>query len=530
MSISKWKFNTTANDTFFWQALSESGEILGRSSQDFKSQNGAKYNADLVGRNGEISKQLIWEFTQDSQHDWTWKAHNSVNKENVATSHKSFDTKSDAANNATLFGYKGEALVSEHKSYTNTANSVSAFAASENPVEHTTTITSGSHSYSEPEPTHTNYNFTGRTSKIADDTKVAEFRWIPWIKWLLVVLLLIAILWWLLPWLLNLFKVSNNGTTTTNTSITSPKTTGLLAALPGSNYSLLSSNIQSAGLLDTINNAGPLTLFAPVNSAFESIPADTLANLKKPENLSKYQNLLKNHLVAGNMDLNSLKDGSTVKSLAGYDLPVKIDSGKLYIDGVEIDKTIDGNTNNINVYSVPNILEIPTSILPTANNSTPASTTTTPVATGTPKSLVYNAGGSLDTANKAGNFKTLLAAINAADLASTLDGTGPFTIFAPTDEVFATIQPTVTDLLKPENKSKLQAFLKNHVVSGKFTFVDFQSNKTLTSLGGQSITLNTSGPGSTGQVVGPKSTSLAPVADINTSNGVIHTLTDKVIL
>lgn len=68
------------------------------------------------------------------------------------------------------------------------------------------------------------------------------------------------------------------------------------------------------------------------------------------------------------------------------------------------------------------------------------------------------------TAERAGSFKTLLAAVKAAGLVSVLKSEGPFTVFAPTDEAFAKLGKTVDDLLKPENKSTLQAILKYHVL------------------------------------------------------------------
>ena len=71
-------------------------------------------------------------------------------------------------------------------------------------------------------------------------------------------------------------------------------------------------------------------------------------------------------------------------------------------------------------------------------------------------------------AKQAGTFKTLLAALKAADLAEVLAGDGPFTVFAPTDEAFKKLpEGTVADLLKPRNKARLVALLKYHVVAGK---------------------------------------------------------------
>ncbi len=79
----------------------------------------------------------------------------------------------------------------------------------------------------------------------------------------------------------------------------------------------------------------------------------------------------------------------------------------------------------------------------------------------------------VDTAIAAGNFKTLVAAVQAAGLVDTLKGAGPFTVFAPTDEAFAKLPAgTVEDLLKPENKAKLVAILTYHVIAGKVMAAD----------------------------------------------------------
>ena len=74
----------------------------------------------------------------------------------------------------------------------------------------------------------------------------------------------------------------------------------------------------------------------------------------------------------------------------------------------------------------------------------------------------------VDTAVAAGSFKTLVAAVTAADLVDTLKGAGPFTVFAPSDDAFAALPTgTVEDLVKPENKDKLTAILLLHVLPGK---------------------------------------------------------------
>ncbi len=73
-------------------------------------------------------------------------------------------------------------------------------------------------------------------------------------------------------------------------------------------------------------------------------------------------------------------------------------------------------------------------------------------------------------AKTAGQFSTLLAAVDAAGLTETLLGRGPFTLFAPTDEAFARLpNGTVQELLKPENREKLRTILTYHVIAGRVT-------------------------------------------------------------
>jgi uncharacterized surface protein with fasciclin (FAS1) repeats len=126
----------------------------------------------------------------------------------------------------------------------------------------------------------------------------------------------------------------------------------------------------------------------------------------------------------------------------------------------------------------------------------------------------------VDTAVKAGNFKTLVAAVQAAGLVDTLKGKGPFTVFAPTDEAFAKIpKETLDGLLK--DKAALTKILTYHVVSGKVMAKDVKAGAVKT-VQGQDITLATAG-GVT--VNGAK----VVAADVAASNGVIHAI-DTVIM
>lgn len=130
----------------------------------------------------------------------------------------------------------------------------------------------------------------------------------------------------------------------------------------------------------------------------------------------------------------------------------------------------------------------------------------------------------VDTADHAGQFKTLLAAVKAADLESTLKGSGPFTVFAPTDEAFAKLPPgTVDSLLKPENKAKLKAILTYHVVSGNVPSTEAVKLHSAKTVNGKELALDAS---SGALKVG---TAKVIKADVAASNGVIHVV-DTVIL
>ncbi len=123
-----------------------------------------------------------------------------------------------------------------------------------------------------------------------------------------------------------------------------------------------------------------------------------------------------------------------------------------------------------------------------------------------------------------GSFTTLVAAVKAAGLVETLQGKGPFTIFAPTDAAFSKLpEGTVEMLLKPENKDKLTAVLTYHVVSGKVMAADVIKVDSAKTLQGQSVMVKADSMGVTindAKVV---------KADVKASNGVIHVI-DTVLL
>jgi uncharacterized surface protein with fasciclin (FAS1) repeats len=148
-----------------------------------------------------------------------------------------------------------------------------------------------------------------------------------------------------------------------------------------------------------------------------------------------------------------------------------------------------------------------------ANDNAPAATT-----------AAASAPDVVDTAAAAGSFKTLVAALRAADLETTLRSAGPFTVFAPTDEAFARLPPgTVDSLLRPENKAKLQQVLEYHVVAGRVPSSEVVKLAGVKTLAGEEVAIGTEGGGvqvGAANVVKP---------DVVCKNGVVHVI-DRVLL
>jgi len=154
----------------------------------------------------------------------------------------------------------------------------------------------------------------------------------------------------------------------------------------------------------------------------------------------------------------------------------------------------------------------------TATDSTEASTEIDDTETMEPEGKTIVA-----LAQETADLSTLVTALQAAGLVDALNGEGPFTVFAPTNEAFKALGTTLDDLLKPENKEKLAAILKYHVVSGKVMAADITDGQKAATLNGAEITITTTG----GVKLNGKAT--VTTADVAASNGVVHII-DAVIL
>jgi uncharacterized surface protein with fasciclin (FAS1) repeats len=146
------------------------------------------------------------------------------------------------------------------------------------------------------------------------------------------------------------------------------------------------------------------------------------------------------------------------------------------------------------------------------------------------KNIVQNAVNSKD-------HTTLVAAVKAAGLVDTLEGPGPFTVFAPTNAAFAKLPAgTVDTLLKPENKAMLTKVLTYHVVPGRLTAVslmkavkDGEGEAHLKTVAGEDLTVKQAGPGKLTVTDAKGDVANVTIADVLQSNGVIHVV-DTVLL
>ena len=264
-------------------------------------------------------------------------------------------------------------------------------------------------------------------------------------------------------------------------------------AVGAGSFKTLVAAAKAAGLVETLQSKGPLTVFAPTDEAFAKIPKAAIADLLKPENKEKLAAILTYHVVPGKVTAADVVKVKKAKTAGGADVNVKVSDKGVMINNAKVLKTDIMCSNGV-------IHVIDTVLMPPA-----------------PKDIV-------DTAVAAGSFNTLVAAVKAAGLVDTLKGDGPFTVFAPTDDAFAKLpKAAIADLLKPENKGKLTAILTYHVVPGKVMAADVVNLDSAKTAQGSNVTIMTKD----GNVMVDGAKVVA--TDIECANGVIHVI-DTVIM
>jgi uncharacterized surface protein with fasciclin (FAS1) repeats len=122
------------------------------------------------------------------------------------------------------------------------------------------------------------------------------------------------------------------------------------------NLATMSKGVKAAGLEGELSKAGPYTIFAPTDTAFNRLSPGELAELLKPEYKAKLSSILNNHVVEGKIELKDLKDGDRIKSLGGKQLTVKIVDGEISVNGSKI-KGRDHQASNGIVHSMDQVIK-----------------------------------------------------------------------------------------------------------------------------------------------------------------------------
>lgn len=257
--------------------------------------------------------------------------------------------------------------------------------------------------------------------------------------------------------------------------------------------STLTVAINAAGLSGTLSGSGPFTVFAPVDNAFNALPPGLIDDLLADPD-GALTAVLTYHVVGSSLSSGGLTDGQEIVTLNGQSVTISIENGDVFINDAQViiaDSTADnGIVHFIDAVLVPDL-----------------STSTT----------VF------DIINESPDHTTLATAIIAAELQETLEGDGPFTVFAPTDEAFGNLPDGVLDDLLTDPTGALADILLYHVIGDNLLSGDLSDGQTVETLNGESITITIEDD----QVL--INNALVTFADIEADNGVVHVI-DAVLL
>ncbi|MFK7807438.1 MAG: fasciclin domain-containing protein [Saprospiraceae bacterium] len=251
-------------------------------------------------------------------------------------------------------------------------------------------------------------------------------------------------------------------------------------------HTILESAVVNAGLVGALNGDGPFTVFAPTDAAFGMIDPTALAELTA-DPTGDLARILLYHVLNAEVLAEDLEDGQSARTLLGQNIDVAIDmDANVTISGAPVSMTNIDATNG--VVHVLDAVMLP-----------PASTV-------------------VDVVVNSAAHTTLETAVIEAELAASLSGDGPFTVFAPTDDAFDALEDGVLDALLEDPTGDLADVLLYHVLEGEVLSTDLVDGTSATTLLGDDIeiTVNMDGAFINGVQVS--------VADIRTFNGVVHVL------
>ena len=256
-------------------------------------------------------------------------------------------------------------------------------------------------------------------------------------------------------------------------------------------HDTLVSALSHAGLVGALQGDGPFTVFAPTDQAFTDAGFD-LAAFDTDEENATLVDILTYHVVLGAVASDDITDGMTVDAYNGDSLGFTLSSGTVMVNDATVTQSDLMASNGI-IHAIDKVLMPPGDVadIPT-------------VASGT------------------GVHDSLVAAVIQAELLATLQGDGPFTVFAPTDDAFAAAGIDLAALDNDEGKATLTDILLYHVYAGSVVAGDITEGMMATMANGDDVTFTLEG----GLMV--NDANIYP-ADVTASNGIIHVI-DKVLM
>lgn len=274
-------------------------------------------------------------------------------------------------------------------------------------------------------------------------------------------------------------------------------------AVEDGRFTTLVAALQAAELDDDLQGDGPFTVFAPTDDAFAALPVGTVDALLQPANKAALIDILTYHVFSGDVraaDAIALA-GASVAMLNGVDMSIDEDNGSVVLNmGGNREATVIVT----DIVASNGVIHVIDAVLDPEDGR---------------QDIV-------ETAAANGNFTTLVAALQAAELDDDLSGAGPFTVFAPTDAAFDTLPAgTVDTLLQPANKALLIDILTYHVFAGRVLAADAIAldGSSATMLNGGDMTIDVVG-GSVVLNLGGNRQATVTITDIVASNGVIHVI------
>ena len=259
------------------------------------------------------------------------------------------------------------------------------------------------------------------------------------------------------------------------------------AAATGEHDSLVAA-LAHAGLVATLQGTGPFTVFAPTDQAFTDAGID-LDDFDTPEENDTLNDILLHHVVAGEVPASAVSDGMVAQMVNGQNVNFGVSNGVVTVGGATV-TTADVLASNGIIHVIDTVLTPPTLDIPA-------------------------------TAQTTGIHNSLVAAVVQADLLATLQGAGPFTVFAPTDQAFADAGIDLGALDTPEGKVTLSDILLYHVVSAEVAAGDVTDCMMADAANGQPLSFTVGD-----SVMVNDATVVA--TNVVTTNGLIHVI-DKVL-